>query len=389
MTNIKDIKAGDVMSGKLKHTSPDETVSDVIGLMREYDLEEVPVVKDGEVVGFISDNTFIDRRNLSFSTKIKHVMNPPPEVKKDYSLVKICELLLSSGYRGVPVTSESGKYEGFISRKDISRTIPSINELKKTSVKDYMTPDPETIEEDEHIGKAKSMMDRYDVRVLPVVDQHEKLIGMIGIQDILNKVARPIPREEKNSKGGEIDSPQRDIEVKSVMSESAITISLNSSIHDAAKKMNERGISTLVVTREGEIKGVITQFDLIEMITSFREADQVYVQISGLKGRSDVYDQMYDMIQKCLGKMNKVLDPLVLNVHVVSHQEDGTQAKYSVRLRLSTDFGMYYAKKVDWNMMEALDEGLDSLKKRVFEDKDKKVEERRHPMYEGIIYEER
>ncbi len=389
MTSIKDIKARDVMSEKLQHTTPNETVSDVIGMMKEYGLEELPVVENGEVVGFISDNTFIDRRNLSFSTKIKHIMNPPPEVDKDDSLVRVSELLLSSGYRGVPVTSKSGDYEGFISRKDISRIVPSIDELKKTKVKDYMTPDPETIGENEHIGKAKSMMERYDVRVLPVVDKHRKPIGMVGIQDILNKVTRPIAREEKGNMSGEIDSPQRDVEVRSVMSEPVITTTPNSLIQDAAATMNKEDLSTLIATDDDEIKGVITQFDLIEMITSFREADQVYVQISGLKERSDVYDQMYDIIQKYMEKVNKVVNPLVLNVHVVQYQKDGTRTKYSVRFRLSTDHGMYYAKVVDWNLMEAVDEGLDSLKKEIFQDKEKKLDKRKHPMYQKVISEQR
>ncbi len=385
MTHIKDIKAKDVMSGKLVYTTPDETISDVIGMMREYGLEELPVVEDDEVVGFVSDNTFIDRRNLSFSTKIRHVMNPPPEVKMEDSLVRVCEMLLSSGYRGVPVTSESGGYKGFISRKDISRIIPSIDELKKTMVKDHMTPDPETIRGDEHVGKAKAMMERYHVRVLPVVDTHGKLIGMVGIQDILDKVTRPIAREEKGNMSGEIDSPQRDVDVDSVMAEPAITTTPNSMIYDAAEKMNEGDISTLVAIEGEDIKGVLTQFDLIEMITSFREADQVFVQISGLKGHHGVYDQMYEVIQRTLSKVNRVLDPLVLNIHVVSHQEEGTQSKYSMRLRLSTDYGMYYAKEVDWNMMNALDKALDSLERRIFEDKEKKLQRDRDPKYQAFM----
>jgi len=385
MTKIRDIKAKDVMSGKLRYTTPDETISDVIGMMREHGLEELPVVEDEKVVGFVSDNTFIDRRNLSFSTKIRHVMNPPPEVNLEDSLVRVCDMLLSSGYRGVPVISENGEYAGFISRKDISGIIPSIDELKNTMVKDHMTPDPETIRGDEHVGKAKAMMDRYDVRVLPVVDKDGILMGMVGIQDILDKVIRPIDREEKGNMSGEINSPQRDIEVNSVMAMPAITTTPNSMIYDATEKMNEEDISTLVAMDDDEIKGVLTQFDLIEMITSFRETDQVFVQISGLKDRHEVYDQMYDVIQSSLSKMNQVLDPLVLNVHVVSHQEGGTQTKYSLRLRLSTDYGMYYAKEVDWNMMKSLDKALDNLEKRIFEDKEKKLQRDRDPKHQAFM----
>lgn len=388
MVKIKDLKAKDVMSEKLPQTSPDKTVSEAIGLMRKYDLEEVPITENDEVVGIISDNTFIDKRNLSFSAKLRHVMSKPPEVNMNDSLVKVSEMLLASGHRGVPVTSKGEHYEGFISRKDISKIVPSIDELKNTKVKDFMTPNPATIQGSENIGKARSMMKNYDVRVLPVVNKYEKLTGMIGIQDILENVARPHHRQEKGVRSGEKDSPYQKIDIESIMSEPPITTTSNSSIHQAVEKMNEHGISTLVATQGDEIKGVITQFDLIEMITSFREADQVYVQITGLKERADMYDQMYDQIQGYLKKINNVLKPLVLNVHVVTHQKEGSQAKYSVRLRLSTDKGMYYAKKFDWNVMKALDEGLESVRRKVFSDKEKRLDKRKHPKYQKIISEQ-
>ncbi len=388
MAKVEDFKAKDVMSGKLPSAEPNGTISEAIGLMRKHDLEEIPIVKDDQVVGIIGDSTFIEKRSLSFSTKLSHVMNKPPKVSEDDSLVRVSEMLLSSNYRGVPVTSENGEYKGFLSRKDITDIIPSLEELKNTEVKDFMTPSPATIREHDHIGKARAMMKRYDLRVLPVVDKHGKLSGMVSIQDILEEIARPISREEKGDRTGERDSPYNDIEVRSVMSEPPITTEPNSSIHSAADLMKENNISTLAVTSNDDIKGVFTQFDLIEILTSFREAEQVYVQITGLDEKPEVYDQMYDVIQGYMKKINKVLKPLVLNVHVVSHQKDGSQSKYSVRLRLSTDYGMFYAKKFDWNIMTALDSCLESLQKRVYKDKEKKLERRKHPKYQKVISEQ-
>lgn len=385
MAEITQFKAEDIMSERVPHTGPDNTVSDAIGLMRKHDLEEIPVVEDDEVVGIISDDTFIEKRHLPLSTKLKHVMSKPPQVKKDDSIIDVSEMLLSSGYRGVPVTSKSKTYTGFISRKNITKIVPSIDELKKTEVKDFMTPSPATLQEHESIGKAKATMKRYDIRVLPVVDKYGKVSGVIGIQDILEEVARPEEREERGDRAGEKGHPSQEIEVQSMMSEPVITTTPNSQIHDAAEKMNESDISTLAVTEDDELKGVITQIDLVEMITSFREADQVYVQITGLEERTGLYDQMYDLIQNYLNKMNQVLKPLVFNVHVVSHQTEGEQSKYSIRLRLSTDYGMFYAKEFDWNIMSALDQALDSIKRRVFENKEKMLDRKKHPKYQEML----
>jgi len=384
---MEDFKAKDIMRKKLPSARPDDTVSDAIGMMGKHDLEEIPVVENDQVVGIMSDLIFIEKRSLPFSTKLKHVMSRSPQVDEDDSIIEASEMLLSSDYRGVPITSKDGTYTGFLSRRDIIEVIPSLDELKKSDVKDFMTPSPATIHEHDNISKAKIMMKNYDLRVLPVVDKHERLSGMVGIKDILTEISRPISRQEKGVRSGEKDSPYKDIEVRSVMSEPAITVKPKSTIPEAADKMSKHKISTLVVTDDGEIKGVISQYDMIEMLTSFREAEQVYVQISGLEERPEVYDQMYDLIQSYLKKVNRVLKPLVLNVHVVSHQKEGNQKKYSVRLRLSTDHGMLYAKEFDWNMMKALDDALESLRKRVFQDKEKRIGKRKHPKYQKIISE--
>lgn len=387
MPKVENFTAKDVMSEKVPHADPSDTVSDAIGMMRKHDMDEIPVVQDNQVIGVLSDTIFIERRNLSFSTKIKHLIHRGPDVDENDSLIDVSEMLLSSDYRGVPVTSKSGEYVGFLTRRNMTEFIPKLEELKKTTVKEFMTPSPATIQSDENIGKARSMMKRYDVRVLPVVDKHGTLRGMIGIQDILEGAARPNSRQEKGMRSGERDSPYTDMEVRSLMSEPPITTEPNSKIHDAAKKMSENDISTLVATKDNEIKGIISQYDLIEMLTSFREEEQVYVQISGLEEEPEVYEQMYDVIQRYLKKINQVVKPLVLNVHVVSHQESGEQKKYSVRLRLNTDHGMLYSKEFDWNMLKALDLALENLKKRVFKDKEKRLERRKHPKYQKVIAE--
>ncbi len=384
MAKVDYYKVGDLMGEKLPFLEPSDTVSHAIGVMNKHNLKEIPVVRDEEVVGVLSDDLFIERRNLSFSTKIKNIIHKGPKVNEDDSIVDVSEVLLSSDYRGVPVTSKSGVYVGFLTRKNLTEVIPNLDELKKTTVQEFMTPSPVTIEASEDISKAKSMMDRYDVRVLPVVDDQGVLSGMVGIQDFMEEGFQPMntrmKRQEKGDRTGERESQK--IEVQNIMSKPPITINPDSILPEAARKMIEHDISTLIVTKNGEIEGVLSQNDLIQVLASFKERDQVYVQINGLEEGPDVYNQVYDLIQRFLEKINQVVKPLILYVHVVSHRKSGNQKEYSVRLRLSTDLGMLYAKETDWNLMRAIDDGLDSLKKRTFQDKEKRREKHRHPKYQ-------
>ncbi|MGM0510995.1 MAG: CBS domain-containing protein [Thermoplasmatota archaeon] len=382
MKHIEDVLAKDLMTKDYLTASPEDTVSDVIGMISKHDVAEILIVEEGDVVGIVGEDTFVKKRHLPYSTKLKHIMSTPPKVDENDNIVDVCEMLLSSGYRGIPVTSGDSNYVGFISRTDIVEVIPDIAELKKSVVSDYMTPSPSTIGEDEHVGKAKAMMDKMDEKVIPVVNKHKRLSGMIGIKDILNEISRPVMREEKGEMSGEKYHPFEGVEVKSIMVTTPVTTDPNESVHNATEKMRESKISTLVALDEDKIKGILTAYDLIEMIASFRESEQVYVQITGLEETSAMYDQMYKVIQKYLKKMNQVLTPLVLNVHVVSHKKEGQETKYSIRLRLQTDHGMYYTKEYDWNIMKALDEGLENMRRKIFEDKEKKLDKyRKHPKY--------
>ncbi len=140
LAKVEYFKARDIMGEKLPHAEPNDTVSDVIGLMVKHNLEEVPIVKDDQVVGVLSDTLFIERRNLSFSTKLKNVVHRGPTVDEDDSIIDVSELLLSSDYQGVPVTSKSGTYIGFVTRKNLTEVISELDELKKNNGKRIYDP---------------------------------------------------------------------------------------------------------------------------------------------------------------------------------------------------------------------------------------------------------
>ncbi|MFW5904009.1 MAG: CBS domain-containing protein [Candidatus Saliniplasma sp.] len=382
MARVEDFQARDVMTKDFITAKPDDKVSDAIGIMREHDVAEIPILDDGDIIGIVAEDMFVKKRHLPFSTKLAHVMTKPPNVKETDNLVEISEILLSSGYRGVPVRSNKEEFVGFVSRTDIIKKIPEIDDLKKSTVGEFMTPSPTTIREHDSISKAKNMMANLDEKVIPVTDEHGRLSGMIGIKDIVEGSSKPLSRHEKGERSGENDSPYNDMEIRSMMITPPIQTTPGESLHKAAKKMIKNNISTLVAVEDEAIKGILTQIDLIETIASFRESDQVYVQITGLEEDPDVYDQMYHMVQKYLQKINRVLKPLVLNIHVVTHHNQGQEKKFSIRLRLNTDHGMFYAKNFDWNIMRALDEGLNSLQKKIFQEKEKKLDRyRKHPKY--------
>jgi ribosome-associated translation inhibitor RaiA len=142
--------------------------------------------------------------------------------------------------------------------------------------------------------------------------------------------------------------------------------------------MNDNKISTVIVVEGGRMTGVMTQYDLVELLASFREEKGVYVQITGLEeADTSCYDIMYDQILKTMTRINKLVTPKVFNIHATTHHDTGGERKYSMRGRLTTDHEMYYAKANDWDALRALDELLTVLEKMVKKDKDRKMDERK------------
>ena len=385
MAGIEEYRAKDLMTENLITAKANQTVSDAIGLMKKHRVSEILIDDEkGDVKGIVNYEMFTKRRHLPFSTKLENVMHSPPSVNNESDVSQICELLLSSGYRGIPVKNVNGDYVGIISRTDIVRIVPELEELKQLTVEEVMTPNPSTIKEHDSVDQAKLLMNNMDEQVLPVVDDDTRLTGMIGIRDIVNNTLRPMSREEQGELRGEKVSPYDDLEIRSIMSSPPVTIDVTDKLTDAAKKMAQHDISTLVALEDGEIKGILTAVDIIETLASFKEDEQVYVQITGLEEGPDTLEMMYDLIQKYLQKYNNVVKPLVMNIHVITHNKEGNETKYSLRLRLQSDHGMFYVKEHDWNMMRALDDGLENMRRIIFEEKEKRLDQmRKHPKYRG------
>ncbi|MCK4455355.1 MAG: hypothetical protein KAU99_03300, partial [Thermoplasmata archaeon] len=112
-------------------------------------------------------------------------------------------------------------------------------------------------------------------------------------------------------------------------------------------------------------------------IASFGKAEEVFVQITGLEEEPEIYDAMYERIQKTINKVGEILTPKILNIHVAQHHSKGDTSKYTMRARLATDRGLFYARHFDWNIHKTLDGLMDQIEDFVREDKERRLDARR------------
>jgi predicted transcriptional regulator/ribosome-associated translation inhibitor RaiA len=374
-TEIGSILVKDVMSTPRIVVKKGETVSDVISRMKKDRVREIPVVENDRPLGLVSYYSLLSRRNLPLSAKVEHIMVPCPRLEEDMSVVSAAEELMSTGVRGAPVV-RNNKLVGFLSRTDIIRVISKMDELRQKKVGDIMSPAPFSVLEGEPVRKAQILMKGLNEKTLPVVADDARLIGAIGMTEVMDVVWSPKASKPPNEVRG--DREPADVRVGSVMNRSPAFVSPTDTLDKAVSVMLSKNLSTLFVAEEMNLVGVVSHADIMEQVISLRPQEGVYVQITGLDVEDpEVYETMYDLIGKSMKRIDKIESPKVFSVHVTAYHQEGLKSKFSVGSRLTTGKGMYYSKGSDWDLYRTLDTSLDMLEKNIKKEHERRLDARK------------
>jgi CBS domain-containing protein/ribosome-associated translation inhibitor RaiA len=369
---IDDMMASAIMSKHLVVAEKEEELSEVLGRMKKHKIHEIPVVSRKRLLGIVSYETLMKRKNIPLTTKVEKIMSLPPRITMEERLPEIAEALMVGGHRALPVTSDS-KVMGIISRMDIVKAMRDLKELKNTKLEKIMTPSPHCIREDDDILEARNLMKSLDERSIPVVDDSGRLTGVIGHNDLVELFMRAKDkRKSRVERGTELN-----LEVKGVMRRPPIFLSPESMVIEAVRLMLKNEISSVIVVEDRKPVGIVTQVDLLELVVSYRESPQLYVQITGLEEDPELYDAMYAIIRKTMKRLSNIVKPKILNLHIVQHHDKGLRNKSSLRARLFTDKKMYYAKAFEWDVIRALDEVMKQLDKAIKREKDIRIDKRK------------
>ena len=370
---LRDLKVRDFMSRDVVTGTVDEPISELLGRMRSRNVHEIPILDRKKLAGVVSMAAIARHKSLQPTEKATRLLQKAPEVSPDLELTAAAELFLSSGHRTLPV-AEKGKLVGVLSRTDIVRALSECQDVEGIKVADVMTPQPQCVSEKDTVAQARTVMSGLGERAVPVVNDERQLVGVVGLKDLTDVFARPKEKEGRRDRAGERDPVK--VLVGSIM-RSPVTVPSDALLPNALKAMVEHRISTIIVEEKKEPIGIVTGADLVELAARTREREGLFVQISGLEEQPDVYDQMYDIIQKAMRRINSLVTPRLLSVHVVQYKGDGDRSKWSLRARFSTEHEMYHLKHFDWDLFKALDGLLDQLEALIKKEKEKRLSERK------------
>lgn len=360
----------DLMSKNIISLSSNDTAQKLISLMEKNHVHEVLVIDNDKLTGMISTKILTQRSIADPSkTKIKSLLTAQiAMLTPDQDLDTAASIILKTGFRAMPVVDRK-KVVGVLSLHDIVNEFSKTKLFRQTKAPIIMS-EAITVTDQDDIGKARVLMREHNISRLAVVDSEGKLNGILTVFDLM-KAVKPKERIGFYSMAAEMDRIMQ-LPVSTVMKKQIVTVGLDSSLTDVAALMDRYETSGVVVASGGYPKGVIVLKDLLEFYVSGLEKQGVYYQIIGLGDEDDFVLETVDrMIQNTIQKLSSIHKINFMFIHVKRHDVGiKNRIKYSVRVRLRTDKGMFISKAWSWDLRSSTDQALDSLERAVMKNKE-------------------
>ena len=132
----------------------------------------------------------------------------------------------------------------------------------KKQVRDLMSRPVRTLERNDMLSLADSVMRDERIRHLPVLDSAGRLVGLLSQRDLfLNALVRALGHGTMAR-----DRSFRSIVVKEVMTEDVVTTTPETPITAAAQIMVDRKIGCLPVVEANALVGILSESDIVSAV---------------------------------------------------------------------------------------------------------------------------
>jgi len=347
----------------------EDTIGKALSKMRQSGFQEIPIVENGNYAGMVSYGSVLRKGSTAPDTKVKNLVRNLPTLTMDTDITKIAELIIENNCRQLAVLNGK-KIIGVVSRSSLTKIAAKMKILRDIKVWEIMTSPVESVKEGGMLDDALEIMRKLDIMTVPVVNSNNIPVGIVGMKEIIDNHWK----SETKSFGDFKKSSKAQITIESVYTGAVVNIDWDETIGTAAAVMEERGFATLPVVEGKELVGMITEFDIVELISACREREALFVQISGLDEEDKFYtDAMYADIEAEMSKIAKIYKPQSLTIFVARYNESEGRKKYSLTARLFIHGKVIDIKEVGWDLVKVNSDLMKKLGAQVIHMKDSNV----------------
>ena len=132
------------------------------------------------------------------------------------------------------------------------------------TIDEVMTTELITISPSTNLAEPRTLMQEKRIHHLPVVNEHNDLVGLLTLTDVLAATDSRLRDEDSRIHA-------RDIHVHDVMVNDVITVDARASLRQAALFIEKHKIGCLPVVRDRKLMGIITDTDFVAVAINLLE----------------------------------------------------------------------------------------------------------------------
>ncbi len=271
------------------------------------------VTKNNLLFGLIDDRNI--RMGIANTSKVKceNVCVKCPSISESATIPERIDAFLSGHFKALPVLNAKGKIIGITSRTDLLRELNTKKLIPHAQVYQYMNFPVYTVELGQTIADVKSEMKKTGIHHL-IITRKGKIVGTISTFDFVGLFTKQNERQSHQmiSEVKNFDSRK----VDEVYRENFVTIEETETIREAAMKMANEGISSVIVIADKKPIGVLAATDIFRLVRKLytKEKD---VLVSGLNKETLIYySKIKQSILNIVNKFDKSLKIEKVEIHI-------------------------------------------------------------------------
>lgn len=260
------VRVADLMTRDVYTLTPTETLPFAESMMGMLRIRHIPVVDDlRSVVGLVTHRDLLgakisslapltddERTRLQLSVPVSRLMRTNVwTIAPDALALTAARIMREHRYGCLPVVDDK-RLVGIVTEADLLTLLTESLDLRVPSqppaVEDAMTPAPTTIASTASVAHARSLMTRFGVHHLPVVDERGLPVSMITDRDL--RVAEAIVA---------ITAVASTAHVVSLMGTKQV--SPRAALHSVVRDMVRDRVDAVLVVEQGRLLGILTATD--------------------------------------------------------------------------------------------------------------------------------